>query len=177
MSHQIGIFKAEQKRVQPPTADEWMVLSLTAPWAMAMFLSLKQIETRSWRTNYRGRLYIHSAKRYPLVIKDAFGRDELFMQRAGTTDLPCGVIIGHVALIDIQRTESLLKTVSAMEYIYGDYRSGRYGWITANPVLLDTPIQAKGSLGIWRYKVPVHKPGCAVAALCPCTCGYQMEKA
>jgi hypothetical protein len=42
-------------------------LSLWQPWASAMAVGAKTIETRSWGTSYRGPLAIHAAKR---CIKD-----------------------------------------------------------------------------------------------------------
>lgn len=38
-------------------------LSLWQPWASAIAAGAKRIETRSWRTSYRGPLAIHAAKR------------------------------------------------------------------------------------------------------------------
>ena len=37
------------------------VLSLTEPYATLIKNGSKTIETRSWKTNYRGRLYIHAS--------------------------------------------------------------------------------------------------------------------
>lgn len=41
------------------------VLSLYAPWAVAIATGHKKIETRSWKTEYRGELYIHATKTTP----------------------------------------------------------------------------------------------------------------
>ena len=38
-------------------------ISLWQPWASAMAIGAKQIETRGWSTNYRGPVAIHAAKR------------------------------------------------------------------------------------------------------------------
>ncbi len=38
------------------------VLTLTQPWATLVAIGAKRIETRSWKTNYRGKLAIHAAK-------------------------------------------------------------------------------------------------------------------
>jgi len=38
-------------------------LSLWQPWASAIALGSKRIETRGWATSYRGPLAIHAAKR------------------------------------------------------------------------------------------------------------------
>ena len=47
------------------TADEQAipVLTLWQPWATLVACGMKRIETRSWSTNYRGRLAIHAAAR------------------------------------------------------------------------------------------------------------------
>jgi hypothetical protein len=38
-------------------------ISLSQPWASAIALDLKSIETRSWQTKYRGRIAIHASAR------------------------------------------------------------------------------------------------------------------
>ena len=46
------------------------VLSLTEPYATLIKKGVKTIETRSWKTNYRGKLYIHaSSTRIPREYK------------------------------------------------------------------------------------------------------------
>lgn len=39
------------------------VISLLEPWASLIKEKIKCIETRGWRTKYRGELYIHASKR------------------------------------------------------------------------------------------------------------------
>ena len=47
------------------------VLSLTEPYATLIKNRIKTIETRSWKTNYRGKLYIHASKtKIPKKYKD-----------------------------------------------------------------------------------------------------------
>ena len=38
------------------------VLSIKEPFASLVTYNIKNIETRSWKTNYRGELYIHASK-------------------------------------------------------------------------------------------------------------------
>jgi hypothetical protein len=45
-------------------------LTLTQPWASLVAISAKKIETRSWRTAYRGPLAIHAAKGFPKGAQD-----------------------------------------------------------------------------------------------------------
>lgn len=44
-------------------------ISLWQPWASAIALGSKRIETRSWSTSYRGPLAIHAAKSWTNVQK------------------------------------------------------------------------------------------------------------
>lgn len=37
------------------------VLSIKEPFASLISLSIKKIETRSWKTNYKGEIYIHAS--------------------------------------------------------------------------------------------------------------------
>ncbi|MBD2019381.1 ASCH domain-containing protein [Leptolyngbya sp. FACHB-36] len=46
-----------------PTSQEIRILSLWQPWASFIAWRLKQYETRSWYTAYRGLIAIHAAKR------------------------------------------------------------------------------------------------------------------
>ena len=39
------------------------VLSIKEPWATLIASKQKYIETRSWKTSYRGELYIHASKK------------------------------------------------------------------------------------------------------------------
>ena len=45
-------------------------LSLTQPWATLIAIGAKKIETRSWRTPYRGQIAIHASKGFPAWAKD-----------------------------------------------------------------------------------------------------------
>lgn len=44
-------------------------LTLTQPWASLVALNVKAIETRSWKTAYRGPLAIHAAKGLPKGLR------------------------------------------------------------------------------------------------------------
>ena len=45
------------------------VLSLTEPYATLIKNGSKTIETRSWKTNYRGRLYMQVQQKFQKNIK------------------------------------------------------------------------------------------------------------
>ena len=51
------------------------VLSIKEPFASLISNGIKRIETRSFKTKYRGEIYIHASANYSL--KKLNGRDEL----------------------------------------------------------------------------------------------------
>lgn len=122
-------------------------ISLWQPWASAMALGFKKIETRSWSTNYRGPLFIHAAKKvikWPsLYIQKVF--DKTAFQ---PDDLPFGQILCQVDLIDCKKIFIHNQPSGEMERLMGDYTPGRYMWATDNLQTL-FPFPFKGKQGIF----------------------------
>lgn len=133
-------------------------LSLTQPWATLMVTGAKRVETRSWRTPYRGLLGIHAAKGFPrwaveLCFEEPF-RSALVAAGIETPgDLPRGALIGWVCLADCVPTTGLeLVGISEREVAFGDYSPGRFGWLTTSCGSFD-PIPMRGALSIWSVPV------------------------
>lgn len=127
------------------------VLSLTETYATLIKNGVKTIETRSWKTNYRGKLYIHaSSTKIPKEYRDNL---EL-MSLVDTYNLNYGNIICSCELLDcIEMTDEFvdkIKNTRKNEYITGVYSKGRYAWILDSIEILEEPIKAKGHLGIWN---------------------------
>ncbi len=128
------------------------VLSLTEPYATLIKEQKKHIETRIWKTKYRGELYIHaSATKIPKEWKD----NVELMSLVDETKLNFGYIICKCNLVDcIYMTKEYvekMKRNNYQEYVCGVYEEGRYAWILENIVPLDEPMKAKGHLSIWDY--------------------------
>lgn len=128
------------------------VLSLTEPCATLIKEKKKFVETRSWKTDYRGELYIHaSATSIPKDWKE----DTEFMSLVDGVPLNFGNIICECKLVDcIYMTKEYveyMKKNNYQEYICGKYEVGRYAWILENIIPLENPIKAKGQLNIWNY--------------------------
>lgn len=112
-------------------------LTLHQPWASLVAIGAKTIETRSWRTSYRGPLAMHAAKRSPTwddkKVGDfhlrAFGRASYALEGPGLPAfrstprlegymVPFGKIVATCTLVDVlpiheqgckcQRIEGLL---------------------------------------------------------------------
>lgn len=169
--------EVERRRV---IGDKMKTLSLTQPWATLVAIGAKRIETRSWRTNYRGRIAIHAAKGFPKWARDVcltqpfdpVLRAAGFWRRAMPGEewkdiLPLGAVIATCDLVRIVPTRALtsreLRWDSPIERRYsyeltedeeafGDYSEGRYAWLLDNVESLAEPIPARGALGLWEWQ-------------------------
>lgn len=128
------------------------VLSLTEPYATLIKNGIKTIETRSWKTNYRGKLYIHASS---TKIPKEYRENHELMSLVDTDDLNYGYIICSCELVDcIVMTDEFINNIKnnmKNEYITGIYSKGRYAWILKNIEVLKDPIKAKGHLGVWNF--------------------------
>lgn len=127
------------------------VLSLIEPWATLIKEKKKFIETRSWKTNYRGELYIHSSSTKP--SKNDLDTKKL-MSLVENKNMNFGNIICKCNLVDcIYMTKEYVEEMRNncyQEYICGEYAEGRYAWILEDiePI---KPVKAKGQLNIWQF--------------------------
>ena len=122
-------------------------LSLIQPWASAVTLGAKSIETRSWSTNYRGWVAIHASKGMPLWAKE-FTLTEAYRYLMHEPEwFPRGAILGAAVLSGVARTEDV--EIDERERFFGDYSAGRFAWKLENVRVLPAPIPCAGALGLW----------------------------
>ena len=156
-------------------------ISLWQPWASAIALGAKTIETRSWATSYRGPLVIHAAKRInqgelihlssvwgwqgalkPLIDKCPVRNNCRFLEDI----LPFGAIVAVCDLVDCRPTgcftqdelsalrqpEGEYASLSWTERMMGDFSLGRFGWILKN-VRAIKPFPVKGRQGLFEVEI------------------------
>lgn len=124
------------------------VLSIKEPYSTLICNNKKRIETRSFKTNYRGELYIHSS------ISKTNIKDEKLLKIINNDKLNYGKIICKCKLVDcIYMTNDFINEIKKdkQEYICGYYEEGRYAWILEDIEPLKDKIDALGNLGIWNY--------------------------
>ena len=125
------------------------VLTIKEPFATLIMNEIKYIETRSWKTNYRGEIYIQAS--ISKIKKDIFARKEL-VKLFENLDMHYGYIICKACLKDcIYMDDNFIKNVNHQELICGRYEIGRYAWIL-DDIKIINPIKVKGKLGIWNYE-------------------------
>jgi hypothetical protein len=128
---------------------EVKALTLTQPWASAIALGYKHVETRSWQTAYRGPIAIHAAKGFPSWAKD-FARTERGCGRYPDGSIPLSAVVATANLVRIERTENVADELSGLERLYGDYSWGRFAWFLEDVRALPEPIGCRGALGLWN---------------------------
>jgi hypothetical protein len=137
------------------------VLSMSQPWASLFVLGEAKYETRSWRTNYRGSLAIHTSKKMDKGAS-SHATIQLLLGKHGYTkeNLPTGMIIAVCKLENCLKvtenngTRAILEdgqVVSGNDYFLGDFRVGGYAWEVQDMQMLDEFIPAKGKLGLWEH--------------------------
>ena len=114
-------------------------LSLIQPWASLIMDGRKTVETRSWATSYRGPLAIHASMKADKDACKTFGYC--------SKTIPRGVILGTSVLVDCV----VFPNPRTPPNPYGDYTSGRYGWLLEDIVRFPTTIPAKGHLSLWEW--------------------------
>lgn len=123
------------------------VISIQEPYGSLILKGHKKIETRSWKTNYRGELYIHTSSKIfnNSIVDNAY-------KYIDKKDLIFGSIICRAKLVDcIEMTDEFIKTIDSKELELGVYEVGRYAWILEDIEAIN-PIKTRGKLNIWEYK-------------------------
>lgn len=138
------------------------VLSVRQPWAWLLCENLKNVENRSWKTNYRGTLYIHAGKSFDwdalwwmsLAVTTHFAglkAVEHFGIRFGKSERESivtehkdefGAIVGRVDLIDCGRSQSVWAQPEV-----------KYHWTVRHGQHIG-PIPMRGQLGLFRIQTP-----------------------
>ncbi len=127
------------------------VISIKEPFATLIKDKFKKIETRSFKTNYRGEIYIHVSGK---TFAKEFLNNKYVIELSKNITPSYGYIICKGNLIDcIYMDEEFLAKIKKdkQEYNLGLYEKGRYAWILSDikPI---KPIKAKGKLNIWNYE-------------------------
>lgn len=129
------------------------VLSLIEPWATLIKEGKKVIETRSWKTSYRGELYIHASGK---KIKRSDPHTQELLNLIPNVNMGYGHIICKCKLVDcIYMDQEFLDKIQkdTQEFLCGEYNVGRYAWILEDIEPLEKPIPARGHLNIWNYEI------------------------
>lgn len=142
-------------------------LSIKQPWASLIAHGIKDIENRSWRTHYRGKIYIHasgtpSKEPYKVFTDVQFEQIEEsnFDLKVFESYKETSRIIGEVDIVDCVINHPSIWAEQTIYEIdkyenYKEYTKPIYNWVLKNAVLYDEPIlNVKGKLSLWEFEKP-----------------------
>ena len=145
-------------------------ISIKQPWASLIAHGIKDIENRTWKTNYRGKVYIHAS------AKQAGSYDELlndlqkieFKEKYDRVTLRkqhhFSAIIGEVDIVDCVINHPSIWAEKSDNYgrffrngvpAYVGKKENKpiYNWVLDNPVIYEKPIlNVKGKLSFWEFE-------------------------
>jgi len=128
-------------------------LSIKQPWASLIANGIKDIENRTWKTHFRGRIFIHASSiskgMLGLLNKEQVG--DIRKKSKLDFDFPTSAIIGEVDIIDCVINHPSIWAEKT-DFSQEDPAS-IWNWVLANPVLYDKPIlNVKGKLSFWEFE-------------------------
>jgi len=155
------------------------VLSIKQPWASLIANGIKDIENRTWRTYFRGRIYIHvsGAKKFNVQLTDDQTKLAIpVLETAFNGTMPFGAIIGEVDIIDCvinhdsvwaEKTPTIYKKPYPKDKNLRGYNEALkmyednkpiYNWVLENAIIYPEPIlNVKGKLSFWEYDINLTK--------------------
>ncbi|WCM42437.1 ASCH domain-containing protein [Flavobacterium sp. CBA20B-1] len=135
-------------------------ITIKQPWAYLIASGVKDIENRTWKTHFRGRVYIHvSAKKanFWLTEQASIVHDELVKISLDDYKKTTGLfsaIIGEVDIVDCVINHPSIWAEKGFNYASYDGTQYKevYNWVLANPILYEKPIlNVKGKLSFWDF--------------------------
>lgn len=137
-------------------------LSLWQPWASAIAIGAKRIETRGWSFAHGsiGPVAIHAAKTAVALHTELRERRDLWRRVFGhavtAAWFPLGAVVATAEIFRPTRTEELVrhwrrfpKPGDELESQLGNYSPGRWAWPVTNVVQLAKPVLCRGRQGLF----------------------------
>lgn len=122
-------------------------LTIKEPWASLIVNGYKEYEFRSWKTNYRGKILIHTGMS---MDKDMISRFKDYNLKYMS-----GCIIGEADLVDCilvdKEFNNKLREINPIVYSQSNHIE-TYAWKLENIKKYDKVVYTKGKLGLWNYE-------------------------
>lgn len=136
------------------------ILTVHQPWAYLICMGINTVENRTWKTDYRGRILIHSSKNFNISkLRERGGLRSILTEK----QLEClneyspqdvlrrgrlliSAIIGSVEIIDCVKDDGI-------DRYYDDTWAlpDHYHLILRRPVMFENPVlNVRGKLGLWN---------------------------
>lgn len=141
-------------------------LTVKQPWATFIVSGVKDVENRTWKTSYRGRVLIHASAK-PAFHNLTMNLTHAQMDAIVKTDFPLdardefytdSAIIGEVDIVDCVLNHPSIWAEPTDEFLLAlDVVKPTYNWVLENPRFYEEPIlNVKGALSLWDFKLGNH---------------------
>lgn len=123
-------------------------LTIKEPWASLIIEEYKKYEFRSWKTKYRGKIFIHAGLSVEKDMMERFKDYDIIIKP--------GYIIGEATITDcILVDEEFNKKLRNIDpIVYGrSNHTETYAWKLENIIKYKEPIPCNGKLGLWNYEI------------------------
>lgn len=147
-------------------------LTVLQPWASLIAVGAKRVETRGWRTPYRGPVLITASKAFPRTLRDLAAGEpfDAILRRHGLDParLPTGVALAVATLArTIPTAGPRTPGIDPAEIPLGYFDPGRSAWCLEHVRPLRHPVKVRGALGLWAVPpeviLQIHRQLGAVA--------------
>uniref|UniRef100_A0A7S4RE98 Fe2OG dioxygenase domain-containing protein n=1 Tax=Alexandrium monilatum TaxID=311494 RepID=A0A7S4RE98_9DINO len=145
--------------------DTGQCLSMHQPWASLLVHGFKRAEGRSWKTDHRGRLWIHAAAKQP----DQFEVDTLEQQYKSIYEArgiptpplpsqsggyPTSALLGCVDVEEVWTNEQYMEVLRSHPAMPEEENSNEHIFWCLRPRRLVVPLRMGGESLIWRLPKP-----------------------
>ena len=140
-------------------------ITIKQPWASLIVDDLKDIENRTWKTKFRGRVLIHAGmdnkwEKKPIseVLTERQFNEYYDNEFLLHPKYHYGAIIGSVEIIGCIINHRSIWAEKTKPELWDEngkpiYDKPIYNWVLANPIKFDKPIyNVKGKLSFWDYE-------------------------
>lgn len=167
----------------PPTTnegDKGMCMSMWQPYASMVISGAKRLEGRVWKSDFRGRLWIHAASKTLdeeelKEVEDSVTHPDAKLP----TSYPLSCLLGCVDVIDMisheeleQRREEYARLLEEgvapaahLEYYIHEDNQSNYAFVCMRPKQLTMPLAMSGEHKIYQLAKPIHDAAKAQLAL------------
>lgn len=149
------------KKIRTLTKNpQWknVALSVQQPWASLICSGIKDIENRTWQTDYRGRLYIVASRKnaasrlekgeFPEIWSTAIKDLQERGQFPDYSELPQSAVIGYVDVVDC--TGEKVDSIWSM----GTLQEGNINWILRNAHTFEKPLFPGFEAKLGLFEIP-----------------------
>ena len=123
-----------------------LALGVRQPWVELILRGVKSIEVRTQNTQVRGTIYLYASKKFSEIPA---AQAAMRSQKIVAGELPTGLLVGSVEIVNSRRATSLDTTASCVP---AEILAESFAWELRNPQRFSQPAPVQFlPYGVWFY--------------------------